>query len=307
MPYQRAGIGGDTTFCLKIHVRIEPGSRLRAAVAERLVPCVGIYDVFSASVAARRFDALFVSGFGFAASHYGMPDVGFIAWPDVLAFVRRLRSVLPRHHLLVDIDDGYVDVDVACHVVRVLRGREPSAPLDPESVCAPGENGYVWLNTPALMREYWRRDDLTEAAVSHGWFLTGDIGSLDARGFLVLSGRERDEINKGGAKIYPGDVDAVVEQFAAVTDVCTFAVDDALYGQNVGMAVCLRDTADDTLRGLHRWMTERLAEPKMPVKWFVLDEIPRTSRGKVNRDLVKNACTSATPLDLTRVLKEQGS
>jgi 2-methylisocitrate lyase-like PEP mutase family enzyme len=96
------------------------GSRLRADVAERLVPCVGIYDVFSASVAARRFDALFVSGFGFAASHYGLPDVGFIAWPDVVAFVRRLRSVLPRHHLLVDIDDGYVDVEVACHVVREL-------------------------------------------------------------------------------------------------------------------------------------------------------------------------------------------
>jgi 2-methylisocitrate lyase-like PEP mutase family enzyme len=101
-------------------VQSEAGSRLRADVAERLVPCVGIYDVFSASVAARRFDALFVSGFGFAASHYGMPDVGFIAWPDVVAFVRRLRSVLPRHHLLVDIDDGYVDVEVACHVVREL-------------------------------------------------------------------------------------------------------------------------------------------------------------------------------------------
>lgn len=101
-------------------MQIDAGSRLRSAVAERLVPCVGIHDVFSASVAARRFDALFVSGFGFAASHYGMPDVGFIAWPDVVAFVRRLRAVLPRHHLLVDIDDGYVDVDVACHVVREL-------------------------------------------------------------------------------------------------------------------------------------------------------------------------------------------
>lgn len=99
----------------------EAGARLRAAVAERLVPCVGIHDVFSASVAARRFDALFVSGFGFAASHYGLPDVGFIAWPDVVAFVRRLRSVLPRHHLLVDVDDGYVDTEVACHVVRELR------------------------------------------------------------------------------------------------------------------------------------------------------------------------------------------
>ena len=204
----------------------------------------------------------------------------------------------------VEPEDGLVGTGWGA-VVRVLRSRDPGAPLDPDAICAPGENGYVWLNTPALMREYWRRDDLTEAAVSHGWFLTGDIGSLDARGYLVLSGRERDEINKGGAKIYPGDVDAVVEQFDGVTDVCTFAVDDALYGQNVGMAVCLRDTADDTLRGLHRWMTERLAEPKMPVKWFVLDEIPRTSRGKVNREFVKSACAAAAPLDLTRVLGDK--
>ena len=206
-------------------------------------------------------------------------------------------------HVDVEPQDGLVGTGWGA-VIRVLRGREPSTPLLADAVCAPGESGYVWLNTPALMREYWQRDDLTEAAVSHGWFLTGDIGSLDERGFLVLSGRERDEINKGGAKIYPGDVDAVVELHDAVSDVCTFAVDDSLYGQNVGMAVCLRDTADDTLRGLHRFMAERLAEPKMPVKWFVLDEIPRTSRGKVNRDLVKSACASATPLDLTRVLRE---
>jgi 2-methylisocitrate lyase-like PEP mutase family enzyme len=84
------------------------------------VPFVGIYDVFSASIAARHYDALFVSGFGLAASHYGLPDIGFIAWPDVVAFVSRLRAVVPSHHLLVDIDDGYCDTEVACHVVSML-------------------------------------------------------------------------------------------------------------------------------------------------------------------------------------------
>jgi len=97
------------------------GQRLRNAVASGdLLPFIGIYDVFSASLAARHFEALFVSGFGFAASHYGLPDIGFIAWPDITDLVRRLRTVLPRHHLLVDIDDGYCDTEVACHVVSVL-------------------------------------------------------------------------------------------------------------------------------------------------------------------------------------------
>jgi 2-methylisocitrate lyase-like PEP mutase family enzyme len=97
------------------------GSRLRAAVqAESVAPLIGVFDMFSASVAARHYDGLFVSGFGFAASHYGLPDIGFIAWPDMVSFVQRLRLAFPRHHLLVDIDDGYVDPEVACHVIEHL-------------------------------------------------------------------------------------------------------------------------------------------------------------------------------------------
>jgi 2-methylisocitrate lyase-like PEP mutase family enzyme len=84
------------------------------------VPFLGVYDAFSASIAARHSRGLFVSGFGFAASYYGLPDIGFIAWPDIVAFVQRLRTILPAHHLLVDIDDGYCDAEVACHVVSVL-------------------------------------------------------------------------------------------------------------------------------------------------------------------------------------------
>jgi 2-methylisocitrate lyase-like PEP mutase family enzyme len=98
-----------------------PGARLREAVASRdVMPFIGVYDVFSASVAANHFDSLFVSGFGFAASFYGLPDIGFITWSDIVAYVQRIRTVLPAHHLLVDIDDGYCDPEVACHVVSVL-------------------------------------------------------------------------------------------------------------------------------------------------------------------------------------------
>jgi len=85
-----------------------------------VVPFIGVYDVFSASLAAETYDALFISGFGFSASHYGLPDAGFIAWSDLLDFVRRVRAVLPSQHLLVDIDDGYCDTAVACHVAKSL-------------------------------------------------------------------------------------------------------------------------------------------------------------------------------------------
>ncbi|MEU1510051.1 isocitrate lyase/PEP mutase family protein [Kitasatospora sp. NPDC005748] len=97
------------------------GQRLREDVAAQgTTPLIGVYDMYSASIAAEHYNGMFVSGFGFAASYYGLPDIGFIAWPDMVAFVERLRGAFPQHHLLVDIDDGYVDPEVACHVVRRL-------------------------------------------------------------------------------------------------------------------------------------------------------------------------------------------
>ncbi|MFD3567983.1 oxaloacetate decarboxylase [Streptomyces sp. NPDC058667] len=97
------------------------GNTLRDDIAQPgTTPLIGVYDMYSASVAAGHYNGLFVSGFGFAASYYGLPDIGFIAWPDMMAFVQRLRGAFPHHHLLVDIDDGYVDAEVACHVVEGL-------------------------------------------------------------------------------------------------------------------------------------------------------------------------------------------
>ncbi|MGY5048638.1 isocitrate lyase/PEP mutase family protein [Streptomyces sp. 900105755] len=97
------------------------GKKLREQIAgPGTTPLIGVYDMYSASIAAKHYDGMFVSGFGFAASYYGLPDIGFIAWPDMVAFVQRLRGAFPHHHLLVDIDDGYVDPEVACHVVEGL-------------------------------------------------------------------------------------------------------------------------------------------------------------------------------------------
>ena len=207
---------------------------------------------------------------------------------------------------------GLIDADVPAQdglvgqawgaVIKVLRTAETTEPLQASAECAVGEAGYVWLNTPALMKGYFQRDDLTTQAVIDGWFFTGDIGLINEAGQLLLRGRERDEINKGGMKIYPGDIDAVVERFEHASDVCSFALDDDIYGQIVGMAVVLADRQDATVRDLHSWMTRHLAEPKMPARWWVVDEIPRTSRGKINREAVKIACVDQPALDLVRIL-----
>jgi 2-methylisocitrate lyase-like PEP mutase family enzyme len=109
-------------------MNLKAGKYFRETLAERsLLPLIGVYDVFSASIAGQYFDGIFVSGFGFAASYYGLPDIGFIAWSDMVNFVQRVRTILPTHHIVVDIDDGYIDTEVACHVVRLLEAIGASA------------------------------------------------------------------------------------------------------------------------------------------------------------------------------------
>jgi acyl-CoA synthetase (AMP-forming)/AMP-acid ligase II len=187
-------------------------------------------------------------------------------------------------------------------VIRVLGPHGPDALAESDGACEPGESGQVWISTPALMRGYLDRDDLTDQVMRGGWFLTGDIGVIDEQGRLYLRGRERDEINKGGLKVFPADVDAVAERFDRVIDVCTFGIDDPLYGQNVGIAVVLARQDAATIRELYQWMRRHLAEPKLPVRWYLLDAIPRTSRGKVDREGVRERCARTTPLALRQIV-----
>lgn len=183
-------------------------------------------------------------------------------------------------------------------VIRVLRTKDTTVPPGLCEPTAVDEAGYVWVNTPAIMRGYLDHDDLTEQVVSQGWFFTGDVGLIDKRGWLYLRGREREEINKGGMKIYPGDLDAVVERFPATLDVCAFGFEDPLHGENIGIAVVLQASDESTLHQLYEWSARHLAKHQMPLRWYLLDEIPRTSRGKVNREHVATRCAKLPPLDI---------
>ena len=199
-------------------------------------------------------------------------------------------------------EDGLVGVPWGA-VIKILPSAAPQAPFVPGSVCAVGETGYVWINTPALMQGYYNLPELTEQVISGGWFVTGDMGLIDERGRLYLKGRERDEINKGGAKVYPADIDAVVERFSHARAVCTFAIDDPAYGQNVAMAVVLIRSDDATLRELQAWLKAHLAEFKIPQRWYLVDELPQNSRGKVSRAAVQELCAGLQPVDLVGLLR----
>jgi acyl-CoA synthetase (AMP-forming)/AMP-acid ligase II len=184
-------------------------------------------------------------------------------------------------------------------LLAILPSNETTPQPDFTSVCKANETGFVWVNTPALMKGYLERDDLTSSVVSAGWFSTGDLGVVDDRGRLYLRGRVREEINKSGQKVYPTDIDHVIEQFDQTMDVCTFAVSDPLHGEDIGVAVVLENRSDEVLVQLHEWTRERLGSHRVPKRWYVVEQIPRSSRGKVNRRQVAEFCESLPPVALS--------
>lgn len=94
---------------------------------KRLLALIGVYDVFSAKIVAERFEGVFCSGYSYAASAYGLPDVGYVNWRDMADFATKIRHGIPTTHILVDVDDGFGDEVVASNTIRILESNGLSA------------------------------------------------------------------------------------------------------------------------------------------------------------------------------------
>jgi len=152
--------------------------------------------------------------------------------------------------------------------------------------------GIIMVQSPSLMQGYFRRPDLTEPALTDGWFDTGDIGRIDAGGEAWLTGRAKYEINRGGMKVHPEDLDILLERHETVLEACAFAIPDTVMGEAVGVAI-VPDGDGFDLNVLKAWCAERIVREKMPDRWFIVDDIPKTDRGKINRSIVADKCLEA--------------
>jgi acyl-CoA synthetase (AMP-forming)/AMP-acid ligase II len=120
-------------------------------------------------------------------------------------------------------------------------------------------------------------------ADGHRWFRTGDQGAFDEDGYLHLTGRLKEIINRGGEKISPLEVDGVLLDHPAIAQVVTFALPHPKLGEEVAAAVVLVDGAEATEREIRDFATERMADFKVPRKVIILDEIPKGATGKMQR------------------------
>jgi acyl-CoA synthetase (AMP-forming)/AMP-acid ligase II len=146
-----------------------------------------------------------------------------------------------------------------------------------------GATGEVVVRGATVMQGYEHTPNGNEAAFIHGWFRTGDVGYLDAEGYLFITGRLKEMINRGGEKIAPREVEEVLLGHPAVAEVVAFALPHAQLGEDVAAAVVLHDNTQVTEFNLREFATSRLADFKVPCRVIVVPEIPKGSTGKLQR------------------------
>ena len=154
---------------------------------------------------------------------------------------------------------------------------------DGRRALGPGAVGEVALRGPCLTKGYSGDAAATRKSFHRGWFLTGDRGFLDADGYLFLSGRTKELINRGGEKVSPVEVDEALGAHPAVAQALAFALPHPRLGEDVGAAVVLRAGAAATERQILDFAAARLARHKVPARILFLDALPKGPTGKPRR------------------------
>jgi acyl-CoA synthetase (AMP-forming)/AMP-acid ligase II len=150
--------------------------------------------------------------------------------------------------------------------------------------------GEVVIQGPNVFHGYENNPEANEKSFSDGWFRTGDQGYLDSDGYLHLTGRLKDLINRAGEKIAPREIDEVLLTHPAIAEAVAFGCPHATLGEEVAAAIVLRQP--ENTAEILKYCRERLAEFKCPKKLYIVEAIPLTATGKIKRSAVAAAILS---------------
>ncbi|KAA8533725.1 hypothetical protein F0562_031242 [Nyssa sinensis] len=149
-----------------------------------------------------------------------------------------------------------------------------------------GVSGEVCIRGPNVTKGYKNNPEGNKSAFKFGWFHTGDLGYCDSDGYLHLVGRIKELINRGGEKISPIEVDAVLLSQPDIAQAVAFGVPDDKYGEEINCAVIPREGSNIDEAELLRFCKKNLAAFKVPKKVFITDSLPKTATGKIQRRIV---------------------
>jgi acyl-CoA synthetase (AMP-forming)/AMP-acid ligase II len=163
-----------------------------------------------------------------------------------------------------------------------------------ENVLPSGSVGEVVIRGKNVFSSYLDNPDADREALKYGWFHSGDLGFLDEEGYLFLTGRKKELINRAGEKISPREVEEVIHRLPQVEAVGVVGVPHQLYGEEVTAFVTLRPGSDLNVDGIRSFCREHLAGYKTPREVFFIDEFPKGPSGKIQRRRLVDLYTEIT-------------
>lgn len=163
---------------------------------------------------------------------------------------------------------------------------------DPDTgkILSQGEPGMIEVRGPNVFRGYWRMPEKTKEELREdGFFITGDIGVIDADGYVSIVGRQKDLIITGGYNVYPKEVETIIDEHPQVLESAVFGLPHPDFGEAVACVVVAQKGAHIDLAELDASLAKSLARFKQPKAIFVADELPRNTMGKVQKNLLREA------------------
>lgn len=167
--------------------------------------------------------------------------------------------------------------------VGLAAGPEIAIMAEDGTLLSRGDTGEIVIRGPNVTAGYENNAKANAEAFTNGWFRTGDQGVMDADGYISITGRLKEIINRGGEKVSPREVDEILMDHPAVAQVVCFGMPHPKLGEEVAAAVVLREGQTVTERDLQAFVSTRAAEFKVPKKILIMDEIPKGATGKLQR------------------------
>ena len=300
-------VGGSSYVLFGIHdgvpsvmTREPDGASLAGAImngANRtfLVPAVLAQVLQVGPDAVKLFGALKTYTYGAAPMPPPLLRAAMEAWPDTdfiqvygLTEVSGVATQLSAEDHRTAVSSGHPERLVSAG--RPIPGVEVRI-VDPESLSdlPTGEHGEIWLRTEQLMKGFLGKPDETAAVITDdGWFRTGDMGKLDAEGFVFVEDRLKDMIISGGENIYSPEVERVLAEHPAVMECAIIGVPDDTWGETVKAVVALKPDTSALRDEIIDYCREHLAHFKCPKSVDIVEALPRNPTGKIlKKDLRK--------------------
>jgi malonyl-CoA/methylmalonyl-CoA synthetase len=174
-------------------------------------------------------------------------------------------------------------------VGRALPGVQVRCMNEQGSACATGEIGGVQVQGPNVFPGYWHMPEVNaKEFTSDGWFRTGDVGKFDADGYLTIVGRSKDLIITGGYNVYPAEVEAYINELPGVAESAVIGCPHHDFGEGVVAVVVPKVGASLSAQQLTQAIKSQIAGYKAPKRLFVVDELPRNTMGKVQKNVLRD-------------------